>query len=261
MTTLPNLSRLLGPCAITLVTLLLNLVAGAQAVAQGPLPDAASLFEAHVEAIGGRKAIEAQHNRVVYGTIEYSNGEVQVLIVRQQAPNMLRYSAQSPGRFTIVRVFDGTTAWGIDADGSSKVLDPNSEEAKDLAFNAVFLGDAAYKTQYTSMRTTEQTVFDDHSVYAVDVVSTIGTSQRIFFDVDSKLIVGKTQVINTGGTPTELVFHYDEYTDYEGVKLVSLQRQDLRGQTNTIKTDFVEVNVKELPSFSPPATLTASAGG
>ncbi len=261
MTTSHTLVRLLSPLAITLITLMVTLGAAPQAAAQGDMPEAASLFEAHIEAIGGREAMEAHRNRVVYGTIEFANGETQVLIVRQEAPNKLRYSAQSPGRFTIVRVYDGTIAWGIDADGKSKVLDPKSDEAKDLAFNAVFMGDAAYKTQYTSMRTTEQTIFDDKSVYAVDVVSTAGVSQRVFFDVESKLIAGKTQVVGTGGTPTELVFHYDEYTEYEGVKLVSSQRQALRGQTNTVRTDFVEVNVDDLPSFSPPEGLTASAGG
>lgn len=258
MTTLSNLMRLLSPLAIALM---MTLGAASQASAQGDLPEAASLFDAHVEAIGGREALEAQHNRVVYGTIEFANGETQVLIVRQEAPNKLRYSAQSPGRFTIVRVYDGTVAWGIDADGKTKMLDPKSDEAKDLAFNAVFLGDAAYKTQYTSIRTTEQTIFDDKPVYAVDVVSAAGVSQRVFFDVESKLIIGKTQVVGTGGTPTELVFHYDEYTEYEGVKLVSSQRQALRGQTNTVRTNFVEVNVDDLPSFSPPEGLTASAGG
>ena len=52
------------------------------------------------------------------------------------------------------------------------------------------------------------------------------------------------------------------FIEYEGVKLVSSQRQTLRGQVNTIRTNFVQVNVDEIADFSPPASLTsASAGG
>ncbi len=259
---LSRMARPLAPAVLSLVAALtLMLGVAPEASAQADLPTAESLFEAHVVAIGGREAIAKHRNRVVYGTIENSAGEVQILIVTQAAPNLLRFTAQSPGRFTIVRVFDGTTAWGIEMNGSTRLIESDSDEAKDLAFNAVFEAEAAYKTQYTSMRTTERTIFDNRPVFAVDVETRVGLSQRIFFGLESKLIIGKTQVVGTGGTPTELVFNYDEYTDYEGVKLVSLQRQTLRGQVNIIKTDFVEVNVEELPDFSPPASLTVSAGG
>ncbi len=229
------------------------------ATAQSELPAAETLFERHVEAIGGRDALATHNNRVVYGEIESGTGDVQVLIVSQARPNKLHYIAQSPGRFTIVRAFDGTTAWGVEMNGESRLLDSESDEGKDLAFNAVFETDAAYKTQYTTMRTTERTIFADKPVFAVDVQTSSGLSQRIFFDIEDGLIIGKTQIIGAGNAPTELVFNYDEYTEYEGVKLVSSQRQTLRGQVNTIRTHFVEVNVDDLPDFSPPASLMSAS--
>ena len=174
---------------------------------QDVLPSAESLFERHVEAIGGREAIASHKNRVVYGEIEMGNGDMQVLIVSQGRPSKLHYIAQSPGRFTVIRAFDGTSAWGIEMNGEARLLDPDSDEARDLAFNAVFETDAAYKTQYTSMRTTEQTIFADTPVFAVDVQTSTGLSQRIFFDSEDGLLIGKPQIVGAGTSPTELVFN------------------------------------------------------
>jgi hypothetical protein len=246
--------------SIVMLALSLLLAWSPAATAQGDLPTAEALFEAHVDGIGGREAIEAQRNRVVYGSIDFDGEGTQILIIYQQAPNLMRYTAESPGQFTITRGFDGENPWGIGPNGLPVTVAEGSDEARDLRFNAVFAGDAAYKTQYSSMRTNERTLFDNKPVFAVDVQTFSGLSQRIFFDVESKLIIGKTQVVQgSEGTPTELLFIYDEYTDYEGVKLVSKQRQVLGGKINTIATHFVEVNVDELPSFSAPSGAEASA--
>lgn len=248
------------PSMIVTLALSLLLAWSPVASAQGDVPTAEALFEGHVEAIGGREAISAHKNRVVYGSIDFDGEGTQILIIYQQAPNLMRYTAESPGQFTITRGFDGENPWGIGPNGQPVAIAEESDEARDLRFNAVFAGDAAYKTQYSSMRSNERTLFDNKPVFAVDVQTFSGLSQRIFFDVESKLIVGKTQVVQgSEGTPTELLFIYDEYTEYEGVKLVSKQRQILSGKVNTITTHFVEVNVDDLPSFTAPTAAEASA--
>jgi len=231
-----------------------------EASAQG-LPSAESLFQAHVQAIGGREAMERHRNRIVYGSIDFEGGGTQILVIHQQAPNKLLYTVESPGQFTITRAFDGESAWGIDQTGQVITINPTSDEGRDIRFNAVFLGDAAYETQYTSMRTTERGVFNNRPIFAVDVTTFTGLSQRILFDQETRLIIGKVQVVEgTGGAaPGEMVFNYDEYTEFEGVRLVTRQRQTLRGRTNVVNTHFVEVNNENMVSFTRPEMVQSSA--
>ncbi|HZW10384.1 MAG TPA: hypothetical protein VFF69_10815 [Phycisphaerales bacterium] len=220
------------------------------------LPQAESLFEAYIEAIGGREALARHQNRVLHGIYRIAaNGDTQILTLYCETPNRLLAELEAPALGTTIRATNGAVAWGTNASGTPFRLD----EAETASFNdnAIFLNEAAYKERYKSIRTAGTAVFDGKNAYQVDFVTHSGLQGSIYFDAESKLVVGRQLKNAEGQGPLVLVTAYKEF---EGVMLPTLQQQRFQDvQTPSVDIEFrwVEVNVDDLPSFDPPAQLTA----
>jgi hypothetical protein len=222
------------------------------------LPQAETLFEGYIEAIGGSEAIAKHRNRVLHGIYRVvSTGDTQILTLYCEAPNRLRADLEAPAIGSTVRATNGAQAWGTNASGTPFRLDPQET----AAFNdsAVFIGEAAYKERYESIKTVNTAVFDGKTAYQVDFTTKSGLSGSVYFDAESKLVVGR-QLKSPDGKPGALVL-VSGYKDFDGLKIPTLQQQrfqDVQIPSVDIEFRWVEVNVDELPSFDPPAQLAAS---
>lgn len=225
------------------------------------LPAAEELFEAYIEAIGGRDALARHENRVLHGIYRSeSSGETQILTLYWDNANRLRAELEAPALGTTIRATNGEVSWGNNLSGTPFRLD----EQERVTFNdsAVFLGEAAYKDRYESYKTVGTAVFDGKTAYQVDFATKSGLEGSVFFDAESKLVVGRQlkSPDGKGAGPLALVTGYKEF---EGLKIPTLQQQRLQDvNTPSVNIEFrwIEVNVDELPSFDPPAQLAAAGG-
>jgi hypothetical protein len=228
--------------------------------AASDLPPAEELFESYVAAIGGQENLAKHRNRVLHGVYKVTaSGDTQVLTLFVDSQNRFRAELEAPGIGTTVRSTNGTDAWGTNISGTPFRL--GEQEALELNDSAVFLGEAAYKDRYEKMTTVATAVFDNKPTYQVDFVTKSGLSGSVYFDAESKLLVGRQLKPLSGEGDGTLVL-VRGYKEFDGVLLPTVQQQRFGNvQTAAVEIEFrwVEVNVEEMPGFDPPAQLAAAA--
>lgn len=223
------------------------------------LPDAESLFERYVEAVGGRQALENHRNRVLHGIYRIvESGDTQILTLYAARGDKLRAELDAPALGTTIRATNGESAWGTNTTGTAFMLSP--AEAADLRDSAVFLGEADYESRYKSYRTAGTNDFDGRTAYRVEFVTKDGLEGSVYFDAETGLMVGRQlKSAPTAGEGTLVLVR--DYKEFEGVKLPTLQQQrfgDNQAYAVEIEFRWVDVNVDKLPSFDPPPDTVAA---
>lgn len=245
----------------TLATLAVFLAPARGQGAEAPTT-ADELFERHIAAVGGRAAAEAHRNRVLYGTLYIADaGQHRLLTVWQDRAHNMRYELQAPGVGSAVRAWDGTHAWGYDEPAGPKLIDPNSEEGKDIRLGAHFLGDLAYAEIYPTRELVGRATFEGKPAWEARVVSIVGTERRMFFDPETGLIAGWQSTFTMGATPVPVVYVVSDYREHEGLKMAHKQIQRQMRPTgpseNVVEYQHVRINVDTMPEFTAPANLTS----
>lgn len=227
------------------------------------LPDAASLFEAHIAATGGMEAHLRHKNRVfdgVYRMLE--ENETQIIRVFMAAPNKFRAEIEAPGLGTTTRAFNGSVAWGVNLSGKPFLLQENRERAQ-VMDNAMFLGEAGYKERYASITTQGIAKIDNRDAYRVVFETPSGIKGAVYFDVESKLLVARE--VEAENNPAMItVVTVGNYREFDGVLMPMLQRQKLATQSKpSVEIEFrwVKIDVDKLPTFDPPAGATLATDG
>jgi len=256
-----TLARLLPTLLLAALTLLPASTVRAQPADGAPLPDAASLFEAHITAIGGRANIEKHHSRILHGVYRVAETtEVQILTIYAAGPNSLRAELEAPGLGTTIRSTDGSTVWGTNLNGSPfAITERDRDETLD---SAAFQGEAAYQTQYSSIKTVGSSTIENRPAYRVDFVTARGLEGAVYFDAETDLVCAR-QLFPVQGSDANILVAVSDYKDFEGVLLPTVQRQLLGdGLKPAVEIEFrwVEVNPEQLPEFSPPTNLGTDPG-
>lgn len=240
--------------------LLAALLLAAPATAQDAqdLPDAASLFEKHIEAIGGHDAIAKHHDRTLYGDYRVlETGEVQLLTIYSEAPNRMRAELTAPAVGSTIRCTDGQTAWGVNTTGAPFELAGRDRE--ELMDSANFKGEADYKNLYESYTTANKITVDGNSAWRVDVVSKSGLKGAVYFDVETGLVMARQIFPTDVQANNDTLIVVSDYKDFDGVLLPTKQRHLLGEKlTPVIETEFrwIKINTGEMPEFDPPASIS-----
>jgi hypothetical protein len=236
-----------------LLAALLLLVAPARAQDNQALPGAESLFEKHVEAIGGRAALDKHRDRTLHGIYTIlDTGETQVLTIYAEAPNRMRAELDAPALGTTTRASDGTQAWGTNNTGSPFHL--TGRDRDELLDSAGFLGEADYKTAYTSIATVGQVNIDGRPAWRVDFTAKSGLKGSVYFDVETGRVSAR-QLLPADPKANHTLIVVSDYKEFEGVQLPTRQRQlvgeNLRPVVD-IEYRWVEVNTGKMPDFTAP---------
>lgn len=256
-------TRRLAPAAL-LASLLLACPAtlaqeGSQpAAAPAQLPAAEQVFEDYIAAIGGRDALARHENRVLHGAhLDPRSQSYQVITIWAAKPDKLMARIELPALGVSVRSTDGESTWGTNTDGAPFNMSGN--ERVQLLDSAFFAGETGYKDRYTEYETTGVVTIAERPAYRVAFTTKAGVTGACFFDVESKLLVGR--VLSGTAATGDLVLLRD-YKEFEGLLLPTIQQQQSasEGVVAQFKFNWIEVNVDDLPDFSPPAETSASAG-
>lgn len=238
--------------------------------AKSSLPSADQILAKYVEALGGEQAIRKVTSRVITGTQDLGTGPGGVLPlpatveINEKTPNMVVNIYHTP-TYTISSGFDGSKAWSQDARG--RVTEPLNLEQDRAKRDADFYLPLNLKQQYPKMvvRGTERV--NDRDAYVVIATPQNDLPARLFFDVQTGLLVRKQTVLPTPLGENPFQINYSDYRDTGGgVKYPFVITMDpangdaIPATSSTLRVTKVQDNAPvDNSKFTKPESKTAAA--
>ena len=189
--------------------------AAQQKPADAALPTAQSVIDRYIEAIGGRKALQAHSSVAGKGTLSIpANGLTGTVEVYAARPNKTFTKTTIAGVGEITEGFDGTTAWSINPMTGAMLA--TGEELAQRAFNANFDRTLGMAAQYESMQVVEKTTHEGRPVYRLELKRKGGPTDIEFYDTETGLKAGGiVELANPMGkiTATTSLSEYKKFGD------------------------------------------------
>ena len=186
------------------------------------LPSIDQVLAKYVDALGGEQAIRKVTSRVITGTQFIPTGPGGAIPVPaelerdEKAPNLVVNIYRTP-TYTISDGFDGTKAWAQNMQG--RVNEPGATDQMRAKRDADFYLPLDLKQTYMQMTVRGVTRVNDHDAYVVIARPQGDSAVRLYFDIQSGLLLRKLTVLPTplGNAPYQMDF--DDYRDTgSGVK-------------------------------------------
>ncbi len=202
-----------------------------------PKPD--EILDKYIRALGGEAAIAKLSTKSMKGTVTTGDDQSFGIEIIQQAPNKFLSTVTLP-QGSIVRGYDGTTAWGKNMRGESQLGERDKEQ---LPLTANFYKDIKLKEQFRNMRVAGKDKIDDRDMYVVAGSIDEKRFERLFFDSETGLLKRRLAVTRTviGNLPEQIDF--DDYRDVDGVKIpFKIRQSGLDSRANSTRT-YTEVMI------------------
>jgi hypothetical protein len=185
----------------------------------GPLPSTDEVTARYVSAIGGEAAIATIKTRVSRGAETTTNKmtppQTLPIEIIQAAPDKLLVTRNSP-RAATLEGFDGAKGWTKDTRGVRELAGKELAEAKR---EADFFRYLKIRETYPQMRVLAKEKVRDREAYVVGATSREDTREKLYFDVESGLLVRRSLAFKTAFGSIPEVMDFDDYRDVDGVKL------------------------------------------
>ena len=234
------------------------------------LPSADQILSKYVQALGGEQAIRKITSRIITGTQFIPTGPggtmpVPAVIERsQKAPNLVVNFYRTP-TYTISDGFDGSKAWSQDLRG--RVTEPGATDQMRAKRNADFYLPLDLKQTYTQMQVRGFENVNGHDAYAVIARPQGDRVERLYFDVQTGLLVRKWSSLATPVGEAPFQVDYEDYRDTgSGVKfpyLIVMNPANARTEpstTATIRVTKVQDNAPlDSSKFTKPESKAAAA--
>ncbi len=219
------------------------------------LPDARTIVDRHIKAVGGRAAILAHKSMHATGTLTIpASGIKGPVDIYGAAPDRVLVRTTVEGIGEIADAYDGAHAWSI-----SPMTGPTLKAGKELEqtkLDADFYGELRDPKKYT-LKTVEKTTFDGRQCYKVSVTRIDGSEDFDFYDVATGLRAGSLNTRETQmGTMT--VSNIESgYKKFGTLAQATVLTQKVMGVEQKITLDAVEYDKVDAALFEPPAAIKA----
>ncbi len=209
-------------------------------VAQAQTPTVDSVLEHYVNALGGRAAIQRMTTRIAKGTFEATGiTTVGTAEAYAKAPNKYATLIQVPGQGESKHGFDGNMGWVSDPGG---LRDMQGQELSSMRRAAEFYEALKMAQLYTKLSLKGTQSVAARPAYEIDADPGDGTLRRMFFDVETGLMVRNDEELDTPNGRESTLSYLQDYRDVEGVKHPFTIRQIHGEQTFTVHIVQVLVN-------------------
>jgi hypothetical protein len=226
-------------------------------------PSADQVLDHYVQAIGGRAAWMKLTSRVSKGTIEIPamdnlTGTVEI---HEKAPNSM-LAVITLGGAAFEQGFDGTTAWSDNPRDGLRVL--SGGELDDARREANFYHPLELQKNYSKITISGIERVNEHDTYVLVAEREKGAPDKMYFDVQSGLLVRSVNQRYTPDGLTEFQADVEDYTATDGVKLPFTVRQSGGGSAFVIHFTEVRHNLQltdaqfAKPAAEPPADTPAA---
>ena len=184
--------------------------------AQPQLPSVDQIASKYVQALGGEQALRKVTSRVITGTQTVPTGPggtvpVPAAIERsQKAPNLVVNLYRTP-TYTIADGFDGTKAWTQDFRG--RVAEPGAIDQMRAKRDADFYLPLDLKQAYPKMKVEGVESVNGRDAYVVTAQPQGERDERLYFDVQTGLLLRKWSSLPTPVGDAPFQVDYDDYRD------------------------------------------------
>ena len=232
-------------------SLALILTAPSSLRAQGAVPAARDVIARHVEAVGGKAALERVRSRKVWARHEVRakrlNGTLELYAAR---PDKRVLKIEYPGEGARVTGYDGTIGWTKNPGESWKQV--RGSDLDELRDDSIFDFDLHPDTFYRSITSVDVSRFENRECYRLHVVSRTGREWEEYYDVQTGLFAGRVfrRVTTTGDVTVRVVA--TRYQPYEGIRLPGRLSIRSAGVEQIVTVIRVEHNRVDASVFEPP---------
>lgn len=238
--------------------------------AQPQLPSVDQIVAKYVQALGGEQALKKVTTRVITGTQTVPTGPggtvpmPAALERSQKAPNLVISTYKTP-TYTLSDGFDGTKAWTQDFRG--RVTEPGAIDQMRAKRDADLYLPLDLKQAYAKMQVEGVENLNGHDAYVVTAQPQGERQERLYFDVQTGLLLRKWSSLPTPVGDAPFQVNYDDYRDTgSGVRFPYLITMNPAGPrlepstSVTIRVTRVQDNAAlDNSKFAKPESKTAAA--
>jgi len=238
--------------------------------AQLQLPSVDQIVSKYVQALGGEPALRKVTTRVISGTQTVPTGPggtvpVPAALERsQKAPNLVVSTYKTP-TYAISDGFDGTKAWTQDFRG--RVVESGAIDQTRAKRDADFYLPLDLKQAYAKMQVEGVENVNGHDAYVVTAQPQGEREERLYFDVETGLLLRKWSSLPTPVGDAPFQVNYDDYRDTgSGVRFPYLITMNPAGPrlepstSVTVRVIKVQDNAPlDSSKFTKPESKTAAA--
>jgi carboxyl-terminal processing protease len=226
------------------------------ALEAGQLPDAATVIERYIVALGGRAAMLRPRSVRITGTLEIPaagmKGSFETLLA---APDRLLRRITLPGIGEFRTGYDGDAAWSIDPVAGARLVE--SGERAGVQAQAWALAAVRDESLFESRVTEGVVEIEGQRCYRVALSWKNGRESRDCYAADTGLLVATLAVEETPMGPVEVLELLGGYSDFGGILRPLRAVQRMLGQEQVFTTVMVEYDVVEAGAFVLPPEISA----
>ncbi|HLG16498.1 MAG TPA: hypothetical protein VJH03_18625 [Blastocatellia bacterium] len=206
------------------------------------MPSVDEVLARYVAAIGGKEAVQKLTSRTAKGTFEIpAMGVSASAEMFAKAPNKSLLVLDIPG-FGIIRDgFDGTIGWAEEPQGGLR--EKTGAELAASKRDNDFYRDIRLKEIYSKMELTGKEKVGDRDAYAVAATAPDGSTEKLYFDVETALMVRADTERETPQGKLPIQAFMEDYKEVDGIKMPFTLRQSTAAFSFTIKLTEVKHNV------------------
>jgi len=182
-------------------------------------PSVESILAKYVQALGGESALRKVTSRVIRARRDLptaAGGLIPVLTdveIYQQAPNLSVMMSKAE-KFTLAEGFDGESAWTQNAAGVvSNLPEPDQQRARR---RADFYESLNLAKNYDRMQVTGVEKINGHDAYVVSATPRGDTAERLYFDINTGLLVRRWWTLPTMLSVYPYEMDFDDYRKTNG---------------------------------------------
>jgi hypothetical protein len=217
-----------------------------------PLPNVDQILDRYVQALGGAQAFQKVRSRVAKGSRIGADGVLVPEDVYQKAPNKILTVTTYPD-VAFSTGFNGIAGWG-----SSSKEGPRDLPAPvlvQLKSDSEFYREIRTKDLYRKLILVGKSTIGDAEVYIIDATPLSGSSEKLFFDVRTGLLLRRYMESETVLGMFPLQTDYEDYRDVDGIKQPFLIRWSMPGRSWGRKIVEMKQNVDvDDARFNPPSS-------
>jgi len=220
------------------------------------LPEARTIIDRHIKAVGGRDAILARKSMHGVGTVSIpAAGITGPIEVFGAAPNKILVKSSIPGMGEFTEGFDGTHGWSMNPmTGPVLKADKELEQAK---LDAEFYGELRDPKLYTEIKTVDKVTFDGRDCYKVSLKRIDGVEDVDYYDVATGLRAGGQNTRITPMGPVPITSIASNYQKIGKLTQAMQMTQQMMGQEQKITLTSIEYDKVDPSVFELPAAIKA----
>jgi len=208
--------------------------------ASGSTPSMAEILAKYVDAIGGSGAIQKNHTRAEQGSVEGPHGLHAAIETYRTAPDKAFAIVHRPNG-DVMEGVNGNVGWGKRANG--EVTEESGDELARSRQWAEFYPGEHFERDYERFQVGGIENVNGHDAYVMVAWWKGGGADRIYFDVESGLLLRITHRIESPLGALPLQTDYEDYREVNGLKIPFTVRVTRVDGTTTYTWQKMEANV------------------